>query len=54
MTERLAPEELAQLTSDIVTAYVTGNPLPTTDLPRLIDLVGGELRQLGQAPAVAE
>ena len=30
------------------------NPLPPTDLPRLIDLVGGELRRLGQAPAAAE
>jgi predicted transcriptional regulator len=54
MADRLEPEELAQLTSDIVAAYVTGNPLPVGDLPRLIDLIGGELRQLGQAPAAAE
>jgi predicted transcriptional regulator len=54
VAERLEPEELAQLTSTIVAAYVTGNPLPASDLPRLIDLVGGELRQLGQAPAAVE
>jgi predicted transcriptional regulator len=54
VADRLDAEELAQLTSTIVAAYVTGNPLPVGDLPRLIDLVGAELRQLGQAPEVAE
>jgi predicted transcriptional regulator len=53
MAERLEPEELTQLTTEIVTGYVTGNPLPPGDLPRLIDLVVDGLRALGRAPAEA-
>ena len=44
--------ELTELTSQIVTAYVSGNPVPPGDLPRLIGLVAEGLRGIGQAPAV--
>jgi predicted transcriptional regulator len=41
---------LAEMTSDIVAAYVGANPVPANELPRLIELVHATLQQLG-APA---
>lgn len=39
---------LAELTTEIVSAYVAHNPLATSDLARLISVVAAELRAVGQ------
>lgn len=41
---------LAEMTSDIVAAYVGANPVPANELPRLIEVVHATLQQLS-APA---
>lgn len=40
--------DLAELTTDVVTAYVSHNLLSPPDLTRLIDLVGHALREIGR------
>jgi predicted transcriptional regulator len=47
--QRIEPTELAELTTDIVTAYVSGNAMALTDLPKVIDLVGRGLQGIGHA-----
>lgn len=45
--------QLIQLTADIVSAYVSKNPLPVTSLPELIESVNSSLSKIGQ-PATPE
>ena len=42
---------LAELTAEIVSAYVAHNALATSDLARLIGVVAAELRAVGRMPA---
>lgn len=44
---------LAELTAEIVSAYVAHNSLATSDLARLIGVVAAELRAVGRAPEPA-
>lgn len=48
--------ELAELTADVVSAYVSNNPVPVTNLPELIASVHASLSGLTRpaAPAVVE
>ena len=41
--------ELIELTADIVAAYVSNNPVPAADLPRLIASLHSTLASLGEA-----
>ena len=40
--------DVARLTTEIVSAYVAHNPVATSDLARLIEAVGGQLRTVGR------
>jgi predicted transcriptional regulator len=42
--------ELAKLTTDIVTAFVSHNLISPSDLTGLIDVVGHALREIGRTP----
>ncbi len=44
-------QELAELTSEIVSAYVTNNKLASSELPDIIASVHGALRGLGETKA---
>lgn len=46
--------ELLELTAEIIAAYAGKNPLPSTDLPPLIETVFRTLSRVGSAPAEAE
>src|SRR5215203_4677993 len=46
MPETSAPDYL-ELAADLVSAYVSHNPLPASDLPSLIEAVHTALRQVG-------
>ena len=35
--------DLARLTTEVVSAYVSGNTIPQADLPQLIDVSGGAI-----------
>jgi len=50
MPETSAPDYL-ELASDLVSAYVSHNPLPASDLPSLIEAVHTALRQVGREKA---
>ena len=43
--------ELAELTADVVSAYVVNNPVPVTSLPDLIASVHASLSGIGQSAA---
>ncbi len=45
--EQIERSELLTLTSDIVAAYVSNNPVANTDLPAMIESVFGKLSELG-------
>lgn len=45
------PQELAELTSEIVSAYVTNNKLPSSELPDVIASVHAALRGLNEVKA---
>jgi predicted transcriptional regulator len=47
-----SPEEvsLAELTTQIVTAYVSHNLIPTGELGQLISAVAGQIRRIGSEP----
>jgi predicted transcriptional regulator len=49
--EREEPRSVAELTTEIVVAYVIKNTVPPTDLGDLIGVVGRALDALGQAQA---
>lgn len=42
------PQELTELTSEIVSAYVTNNKIPSSELPEIIASVHAALRGLGE------
>ncbi|MGF1552859.1 MAG: MucR family transcriptional regulator [Paracoccaceae bacterium] len=46
--EKIDHNELLSLTSEIVAAHVSHNPVPTPELPQLIQNVFGTLSTLGQ------
>jgi predicted transcriptional regulator len=45
-------DELIEIAAEVVSAYVSNNPLPATELPNLIRSVHGALAGLGSAPVV--
>jgi predicted transcriptional regulator len=47
--EGIEPAELAELTTDIVAAYVAHNAMSPADLPKVIDMVSRGLQGIGQA-----
>jgi predicted transcriptional regulator len=50
MAERPAPAELAQLTADIVSAYVSKNATAHSELANLITVVADQLGKVGAEP----
>jgi predicted transcriptional regulator len=50
---RIEPTELAQLTADVVAAYVSRNVVSPSGLPQLIDVVSRGLQGIGQMPEEA-
>jgi predicted transcriptional regulator len=54
MSEELPQAMLAQMTSEIVSAYASHNQLATSELARLVGAVAGELRKVGMQPAEQE
>jgi predicted transcriptional regulator len=48
--KQIEAADLARLTTDIVSAYVSGNTIPASDLPQLIVMVSRGLQGIGQAP----
>jgi predicted transcriptional regulator len=53
MDESTAGNDLAELTADIVSAYVGNNNVRAEDLPALISTVHSALSNVGAAPAAA-
>ena len=49
MTENVTDDNLIDLTADIVSAYVSNNTVPATDLPQLINEVYGALQKTSGA-----
>jgi predicted transcriptional regulator len=47
------PVSLAEMTVEIVSAYVARNQVAASDLPKVISTVAGELRTLGRGPQTA-
>jgi predicted transcriptional regulator len=47
-----ASEELIEIAAEVVSAYVSNNPLPASELPQLIRSVHGALAGLTNVPAV--
>ena len=56
MTEQLGSDQLVSIAADIVSAYVSNNPVPSSDLPTLIGSIHKSLSALamGEEPASAE
>jgi predicted transcriptional regulator len=54
MSEELSQATLAEMTSEIVSAYASHNQLATSELARLVGAVAGELRKVGVRPAEQE
>lgn len=52
MTDRANAVDFVELTADIVSAYVSKNPVPPAELPTLIARVHGALGQLAAGGAV--
>jgi predicted transcriptional regulator len=50
MADDAEPASLAEITVEIVSAYVAHNQVATSDLPKVISAVAGELRTLGREP----
>jgi predicted transcriptional regulator len=46
MAELVDRSELVKMTAEIVSAYVAYNPVPVTEIPRLIKLVGAQIASL--------
>jgi predicted transcriptional regulator len=51
MPEELSQVTLAEITSEIVSAYASHNQLATSELATLVGAVAGELRKVGIRPA---
>jgi predicted transcriptional regulator len=56
MAEQLGSDQLVSIAADIVSAYVSNNPVPSSDLPTLIGSIHKSLSALamGEEPASAE
>ena len=54
MESQKQTELLTELTSEVVSAYVSNNSVPSTDLPQLITQVYGALSSTGGTVATAE
>jgi predicted transcriptional regulator len=56
MVENSGESSLIELTADIVSAYVSHNPVPSADIPALIGQIHSALKRVsgGQAAAPAE
>lgn len=56
MTEEPKPQtdSLIELTTDVVSAYVSNNPVPASDLPALIGQVHSALKAVADGGASAE
>ena len=50
MADDAEPASLAEITVEIVSAYVAHNQVAASDLPKVISAVAGELRTLGREP----
>jgi predicted transcriptional regulator len=50
MAENSEPTKIAELTTEIVAAYVSYHKLRVVDVPGVINAVGGELASLGTEP----
>ena len=50
MADDAEPASLADMTVEIVSAYVAHNQVAASDLPKVISTVAGELRTLGREP----
>lgn len=50
-TQPSEPSSLAEITTEIVAAYVANNAIATTDLPNLISSVGEQLARLERETA---
>jgi predicted transcriptional regulator len=48
------PSDLLGMVAEIVAAYVSHNPVPVADLPKLIERVHGVLAELGSVGAAPE
>ena len=53
MADDAEPVSLAEMTVEIVSAYVAHNQVAASDLPKVISTVAGELRTLGRGPQTA-
>jgi predicted transcriptional regulator len=53
-TPRIPEDELLRMTTDVVSAYVSNNSLPTQQLPEIIAAVYASLRALEGQPAEAK
>jgi len=51
MSEQLSQAELAEITSEIVSAYASHNQVAASELATLVGAVAGELRKVGVRPA---
>jgi predicted transcriptional regulator len=51
MSEELSQATLAEITSEIVSAYASHNQLAASELATLVGAVAGELRKVGVRPA---
>lgn len=54
MTDKPSQSEMLELTSEIVAAHVANNPVPLTDVPKLIQDVYRTLSSMGTEPEVSE
>lgn len=54
MTGQIQNDEIVSLAADIVSAYVSNNPVPPAELPNLIASVHRSLTGLGNGPAVEQ
>ena len=52
--DQIEPTDLARLTTEVVSAYVSGNTIPQSDLPQLIQVVSREFQGIGQAAEETE
>ena len=54
MTERLDDKALAEITAQVVAAYVSHNAIAVSDLPGVISTVGERLKALGSEDGLPE
>jgi predicted transcriptional regulator len=54
MSENTGNSNFIELTAEIVSAYVSNNPVPASDMPSLINQVHGALQRISGAPSDAQ